>query len=85
MLRWTDCRADIYLHNAKTRTVNGILQLVNQKLNLILYQQKFMINREDILNTLYIKSLSLLIRGESLLVKENLRLSVFPFGSSSVE
>ena len=65
--------------------VNGILQLVNQKLNLILYQQKFMINREDILNTLYIKSLSLLIRGESLLVKENLRLSVFPFGSSSVE
>ena len=44
-----------------------------------------MINREDILNTLHIKSLSLLLRGEPLLVKENLRLSVFPFGSSSLE
>ena len=44
----------IILIQAKTRPVNG-MQLVKLKMKLIMYQQKFMVNREYILNTVHIK------------------------------
>ena len=42
-----------------------------------------MVDREDILNKLNIKNIILLIREESLLVKENLCLQIFKLASSS--
>ena len=36
-----------------------------------------MVTREDVLNKINIKNISLMIREKSLLVKENLRLKIF--------
>ena len=72
-MRWINFRIDIYFISCK----NSSSKLYDMVRKAKVYQYKFTFSR-DILNTAHIKTISLLISEESLLVKENPRSLVPP-------